>query len=373
VSQPGRRRRKKKGSRKKAPPLPGDGKAKKEPLPAAATSPPAPQLPSSPAAGAPPLPERKAKAPEPQLDQPRGKRRLNVIGPRRWWYALSGTLTLLALVSILVRGFNYSIDFTGGTQTDVRFEQPARMEDIRKVLAERGLGKAVITAVEERGATSREFIITTRSLSEEERQALIRELGSRVGRLQVMSSDSVTPVIGAELKRKAIIGVFLATLGILAYIALRFEWRFGIAALVALIHDVLITVGLFSLFQLPLDTAFIAAVLTVYGYSVMDTIVIFDRIRENLAARREDLAQVINRSVTETLTRSINTTLSTLLAIGAVLLFGGRTTKDLALALTVGIASGAYSSIFVASPIYYELVERLGKRKKAPAAAARTA
>lgn len=301
------------------------------------------------------------------------KTALKVVGRRRLWFALSLTMAgvaLLALVGNRVttgRALNYGIDFTGGIIADLRFEQPTTTGALREALAERGLGESVIRST---GESGREFLVTTRPLTEEDRRAVLNHLRDRVGPFEQLSLDVVTPVVGAELRRVALLGVLLATLGMLVYISLRFEWRFGLAAIVALLHDVFLTVGFFALFRLPVDTSFIAAVLTVFGYSINDTIIVFDRIRENLARqRKESLEDLVDRSVNQVLTRSVNTVVTTLLAIAAVYLFGGRTTKDLSLALIVGISFGAYSSIFLASPLYVAIVERARRGRRAPAPA----
>ncbi len=289
--------------------------------------------------------------------------KLEIVRHTRIWLAISGFLAVIAAVSLATRGLNYGIDFTGGIIMDLKFEKPATTGQVRAVLADHGFGDAVIR--EATGTGGREFLITTRQSGEAARRALFDDLKKRVGAFEQRSLDVVTPVIGTELKRNALLGVFLATAGILVYITFRFEWRFGLAAVVALLHDVFLTVGFFSLFRLPVDTSFVAAILTVFGYSINDTIIVFDRIRENLRyRRRESLAQLVDHSINQVLTRSINTAMTTIMAVGAIYVFGGRTVKDLALALVVGIAFGAYSSIFVASPVWVLISERLGRSRE---------
>lgn len=296
------------------------------------------------------------------------KWQLRVMKKDKLWYLISGLLMLVAVISLGVRGLNYSIDFRGGILMDLRFEKDVTMADLRGILNDHGLGGAVIrraaAAEAVAGGKGKEFIITTKSIPDGERRQLFADLEQRLGRFETLSVDHVTPVIGDELKRNAGLGILLAVIGMLIYITIRFEWRFGVAAVIALIHDVLLTVGFFSVFQLPVDTSFVAAILTVFGYSINDTIIIFDRIRENLAMRRkETLGELVDRSLNQVLVRSIITSLTTVFAIGAIYVFGGRTTRDLALALMVGIGFGAYSSIFVASPLYVRLTEFLARRR----------
>ncbi|MBX6377467.1 MAG: protein translocase subunit SecF [Clostridia bacterium] len=281
---------------------------------------------------------------------------LRVVRQRVFWFSFSGLLAVIALASLLLQGLNFGVDFRGGVLMDVRFAEPRATGDVRQVLASQGLGLASIRQV---GTDGREFLITAPPMAEEEQQALLSALRQRLGTLDVRNVEAVSPVVGAELRRAALAGVALATVAMLAYIAVRFEWRFGVAAVVALLHDVFLTVGFFSVFRLPVDVSFVAAVLTVFGYSINDTIIVFDRIRENLQQRRkESLEDLVDRSVNETLRRSINTSLTTILAIAAVYALGGRTVQPFALALMVGIAFGAYSSIFVASPLYVVIAQR---------------
>lgn len=292
---------------------------------------------------------------------------LRVVERSRVWFGISLALALIALVSLVVRGLNFGIDFTGGMIMTLRFEKPVSVAAVREAFAAAGLTEAVIR---EAGGSGRDFVITARSIPESERTAIFKRLQDRLGRFETLSLDHVTPVVGAELRRAALLGVVLATLGMLVYISVRFEWRFGVSAIVALVHDVFLTIGFFSVFQLPVDSSFVAAILTIYGYSIMDTIIVFDRIRENLAARRkESLPELVDRSLNQVLVRSINTSLMTLAAIGAVLVFGGPTVRVLSLALVVGILFGTYSSIFLASPLYVAIVQ--GRRALPRPAAAR--
>ncbi|MBX5475529.1 MAG: protein translocase subunit SecF [Clostridia bacterium] len=289
---------------------------------------------------------------------------------RKYWIALSTVLLVVTVAALIVNTatlgmpLNFGIDFTGGTLVDVKFGKPAALADIRATYEAHGVRDIVVQAFESSG--NREFKLTTPAISEDEEVKILEELGKKFGGYELVSKDKVSPVIGSELRRDAILAVGLATVAMIVYLTIRFEIRFAIAAIAAMLHDILLTVGTFAVFRLPVDTSFVVAVLTVYGYSVNDTIIIFDRIRERLHARRkEPLEELINVSINQTLSRTINTVVTVLLALFAVLIFGGSSIHVLALALIVGIVLGTYSSIFVASPVYLYLVQRSERRAQA--------
>ena len=283
---------------------------------------------------------------------------------RRWrvWFAFSGTLILVAVLALAIRGLHYGIDFTGGTQLDLRFAHATTSAPIRSVLNSQHLSGSSIVFV---GQAHREVLITTPAISEAERTRLLAVLRQRVGPFNAISTNRVSSVIGQETERTALLAVLLATVGIILYITLRFEWRFALSAIIALVHDVVITVGLIALIHITLSQYFVMAVLTIFGYSVNDTIIIFDRIRENLRyqKRGEPLEDLVNRSLNQVLIRSINTSSTVLLALAAILVFGGASIKDFALTMLLGVFFGTYSSIFIASPIW--LLWR--KRQRVPA------
>lgn len=270
---------------------------------------------------------------------------------RNLWFLVSAVLIGISILSLAVQGLNLGIDFQGGILVRVQFEEPQTTAAVRQGLNAQTVDGVVQQVGDEAQGT--EFNLRLPEMSDPDRQAVLDRLAESVGPFEVLSVDNVSPVIGAELRQAALWAVLVATIGMLLYITLRFEWRFALAAVVALIHDVLITLGFYSVFQLTVDVSFVAAVLTVYGYSINDTIIVFDRIRENLNRRRkESLTELLDASVDQVLARSINTSLTTLLAVTAVFLLGGVTIKGLALALMVGIIAGTYSSIFIATPIY---------------------
>jgi preprotein translocase subunit SecF len=282
-------------------------------------------------------------------------RAIDFYGRRRTWYAVSLAIIVAGAISLAAPsyGLRLGIDFTGGTLLEVQFErEDVTTAELREVIQPLGLGEPIIQRAADDPSR---FIIRTTVYDEEGREALRNALVTGIGDLDVLRFEGIAAVIGRELTQRAFLAVAVSAALMLLYITARFEFRFGVAAIIALLHDVAVTVAAFSLLRREVNLTFVAALLTVVGYSINDSIVIFDRIRENLRARAHgagDYGQLVNRSLNETLTRSINTSVTTLLAILAVFLFGGRTIRDFALALMIGMASGTYSSIFIASPIW---------------------
>ncbi|MDK2882331.1 MAG: preprotein translocase subunit SecF [Bacillota bacterium] len=287
--------------------------------------------------------------------------RFDFISRSKVWLALSGTLIMIGLMALLIRGgLNLGLDFRGGTLLQLRFTKTVSTEDVRNVLKDYGLEKS---GIQNSGGNT--VLIRTRDLTDQERQDVLAGLKEKLGSYEVFRTEKVGATISRELTRNAFLASAIASALMLVYITVRFEFKFAVAAILALIHDLLVTVSLFALFNIEVDSTFVAAILTILGYSINDTIVVFDRIRENLKARRkEPLEELVNRSINETLTRSINTSLTTLFTVIALLFFGGETTKVFALALLIGLASGTYSSIFIASPLWY-LWQKGGKRTAA--------
>ncbi|MCL6634298.1 MAG: protein translocase subunit SecF [Peptococcaceae bacterium] len=279
---------------------------------------------------------------------------------RKIWYTISILVIIPGIISLFVQGLNLGIDFSGGSLLDLKFNQPAGVEQVREVLGGFGLEGA---SIQRSGET--DFIIRTRELSEEENAKVVQALNERLGGVTVQRSERVGPVIGRELIMKALGALAVASVLMVIYITWRFEFKQGIAAIIALLHDALVVLGVFSIFRLEVDSAFVAAILTIIGYSINDTIVIFDRIRENMLNRKkgEALEDVINASLWQTLARSINTVLTVIFVLVALLILGGATIHNLVLALLIGVSSGAYSSICNASPIWFDLkrMERRGR------------
>lgn len=281
-------------------------------------------------------------------------------------FTISAVILLATVVSLTTQGLNYGVDFTGGTLFDLRFAHPTSVAEVRTAFSR----VTPEVTVRSTGTGANEYLVTVPNTDQAQRNRMIEQVQKALNNpITVRSVNQVSPVIGGELERSALLALAVAVVLMLAYIALRFEWRFAVGAVVADLHDVLVVLGLFTLFRLPVDTYFIPAILTVFGYSITDTIVIYDRVRENLRQRRrESLQELVERSLNQVLVRSLNTTLTTLLAIAAVVVFGGVTIRDMTLALLVGIATGAYSSIFVASPLYWLLARRREQALAAKAA-----
>lgn len=277
---------------------------------------------------------------------------MNLIRIRKYWYIFSLLIIIPGMVSLYKWGLNYGIDFTGGSLVEVRFDQAVKIEDIRNLLGDLGLGKD--SQIQTSGGNT--VLIRTRDLSQEESDKLLNGLSQKIGSMKLLRNEKVGPTIGKELRQKAILSVLIAFALMLVYIAIRFEFLQGVAAILALVHDILVTVGLVSIFRIEVDSAFIAALLTIVGYSIHDTIVIFDRIRENLRMRKKDqpLDELIHHSIMQTLTRSINTVLTVVFCLVALIVIGGVTIRPFMITLLIGVISGAYSSIFNASPLWYD-------------------
>ncbi|ACX52381.1 protein-export membrane protein SecF [Ammonifex degensii KC4] len=295
--------------------------------------------------------------------------RLHFVRWRFLWYALSLAVILPGLVSLFLRGLNLGIDFTGGSLIEVEFHRPVEIAEVRQVMASFGLQDALI----QKSGTS-VFLIRTRPLEEKQSQEVVKALEQKIGPLTLLRSEKVGPVIGKELTRKAFLASGLSLVILLIYLAIRFDFKQGVAAIIGLVHDVLVVLGIFSIFQLEVDSSFVAAVLTTLGYSLHDTVIVFDRIRENIKIRKlsEPLADVINLSIWQTLTRSINTVMTVLFVLVALYFLGGSTLRNFVLALIIGVISGAYSSVCDASPIWYDL-KRWEEKRRAKALKARRA
>ncbi len=278
---------------------------------------------------------------------------IDFMGRRYLWFAISGTVLAIAIGSLGLQGLNLGIDFEGGTQ--VTFKTPAAtpIGDIRQKADEIGQGDAIIQGRGERtGQESyRAFTVRTESLPSAESARFQDALQDEFGATS-FGSKNVSESFGRQIANSAVLAILFSLFLIVLYIAFRFQWKFALPVIAAMVHDVMITVGVYSFTGREVSTATVAAVLTVLGYSMYDTIIIFDRIRENLPLmRRASFTTIANVSLWETIRRSLATTFITLLPVGAILFFGGDTLKDFAFALLIGIGSGAYSTIFIATPL----------------------
>ena len=287
-------------------------------------------------------------------------RNFDIVGRRKIWYFLSLCVIIPGIISMVVKGFNFGIDFTGGTIIELRFDDKVAITQVREVMKGYSLDNSMIQLSGDASDAkeARDVMIRTIDLEENDRKAIMASLKEKLGNYVVLREEKVGATMGAELLMNAAIATLLSWLLIVAYVSFRFEFRFGIAAVLALVHDVLVVLGVFSILQKQVDSSFVAALLTIVGYSINDTIVIFDRIRENLRLhfrRGGDIVELANRSIYQTLTRSLYTVLTVLFTTFALYWFGGDTTKDFSFALLIGFFSGCYSSIFVASPLWVTL------------------
>lgn len=285
------------------------------------------------------------------------KKNIQVAEKSKIWFAISLILIAISVGSLFINGLNFGIDFIGGTIVTIELNTPFETSDAKALIEEYDSSADVTYAGE---AKTQVIISTKKDLSTEERQTLFSKFQEKYNLedTDLLSIDTVSPSIGAEMANSAMIAAVVAVLLMLVYITFRFEFMFGLAAVIALVHDLIIVLGVYSIFQIQVNSPLIAAMLTILGYSINDTIVVFDRIRENRPKfGKYDFANLVDTSVTQTLRRSINTSFTTLLAIGALYAFGVPAVQDFALPLMVGIVSGTYSSIFIASALWCKIKE----------------
>jgi len=305
------------------------------------------------------------------------------MGHKKWWFTLSAIIIAAGLISLFVKGggnpvkgLNYGLEFKEGTRISVAFEKQPSIADVRKTVSAAGYADAQIQeSPNVSGSNQKGFQIQTVALSTVEQAKLKQAINgaftiSKANGAEIFQLQTVGATFGRQVVSSSLKAIAIALLLILGYVSFRFQWKFAVGAIAAEIHDLLIVVGIYSLTGREVTTATIAAVLTILGYSLYDTVIVFDRIRENQPKlNRMPYGDMVNVSIWETLTRSINTTMIVLLPVVCLLLFGGATLKDFAFALLVGILSGAYSSIFVASPILTILKEREPQLRKLKLAA----
>ncbi len=297
-----------------------------------------------------------------------GKRKgwtFDFMGASKWFFSMSGTILLIGALAIGGKGLNFGIDFKSGTRIQTGFTRTVAEGEVANVMSAEGYPDAEVQKFTNASIGGNGYQISTKTLGPEKLKRIEAALSSKFGDgpahpgIRDFSSTSIGPTFGKTVANAAVIAIIASLLVISAYIALRFEWKYAVPVLIALMHDLLITAGVYSLTGREVTTATVAALLTILGYSLYDTIIVFDRIRENVPRMpRAAFSQIVNRSMSEVVTRSLATSFCTLLPVLALLLFGGETLKDFAFALMIGIASGAYSSIFIASPVLTHWKER---------------
>jgi len=280
------------------------------------------------------------------------------VGKTKIWFTFSSILMIVSVGALLFNAFvhgkmlNFGQDFTGGTMINLRFPAKISVDEVRQGLVKFKLENSVI---QKAGET--DIFVRTEPLEPEVRKQIVDSLNEKYGgNVELLETDTIGPMIGKELASQAIWALIIASIGIIIYVSFRFEFSYALAAIIALYHDAIIVTGLTALFWRNVETPFVAAIMTIMGYSINDTIVIFDRIRENskkYVGKKMKFAEIINISVSETMTRSINTVLTVVITALAVLIFGGATLRDFMLTLLIGFMFGAYSSIFIASPLVY--------------------
>ncbi|RYD06422.1 hypothetical protein N752_04465 [Desulforamulus aquiferis] len=284
----------------------------------------------------------------------------HVIKQRKNWYIISLAILILGVGSLLTQGLNLGIDFTGGNIVELRFDQPVAVQDVRDTLAEFNLQDS---RVQSSGENT--YLIRTKVISQEESDQAFSAVSEKLGGATILRNELVGPVIGKELTKDALLALGVAGILMVIYISWRFEFLQGVAAIAAILHDVLVMVGMASLLQIEIESFFVAAVLTIVGYSINGTIIIFDRVRENLRLnRREDLAELVNKSVWQTMGRAINTNLTVVIVLLALIFLGGHTIQNFVALLLVGVLTGTYTSIFISSTLWYDLRNNRKKRNR---------
>lgn len=282
--------------------------------------------------------------------------KFSIVKRYKIFFAITITFLIIGLGSMIVKGFNMGIDFTGGSIMDLQFHKSVSVAEVRDVLKERDLGNAIIQLESSDSAvtSAKGVLIRTGVISDEQRQQVMADLKSKLGDFDIQRVENVGATIGGELIQQAVLAIVLSWVLMIAYITIRFEFRFALAAIIALIIDVTVTLSYFSLFHVEMDSSFVAALLTVVGYSVNGTIVIFDRIRENLKIHRrsESMTEMVDNSIWQTMGRSIYTVGTSLFAVVAIFLWGGETIRNFAFAMLVGFSSGAYTSTLLAGPLW---------------------
>jgi preprotein translocase subunit SecF len=284
---------------------------------------------------------------------------MNFLRYKKRAFIFSGFLVILSIFSLFVPGLNLGVDFTGGTILERQVASKVSTSGIRNVLDEAVPEMDLSSAVVQLLDGPNQFMVRTKELDNSDILRIDQAFDREFGDLIELRTDVVGPVIGRELVQKALLAILISSIGILVYITIRFEYRFATVAVICLLHDILIVLGFFALTGREVNGPFVAAILTVLGYSINDTIVIFDRIRENLRLqKKENNTELVNRSLNQSLSRTLNTSVTTFVVVLMLVLFGGAAIRDFALALLVGIIFGTYSSLLLAGSLWVEWTER---------------
>ena len=291
------------------------------------------------------------------------------VGHWKWYFLISGIILVVGLAVLPIFGLNMGVDFQGGTRLDFHVGQTVTQEEMVEFVRGQGLEPSTTQL-----ASEGEYVIMRfhEEIGKERLASLRQALQQKYGEEANIQESTVDPTFAKELARKAIIGVLVASVGIAIYVMVRFEYRFAISALISLLHDALMVIAIFALFRVEVDLTFIVAVLTVVGYSINDTIVIFDRIRENMKTAKlktaDDYKKLVNDSIRQTLARSVNTLLTVIFMAAALYFLGPNSIKNFSLAMLIGLVSGGYSSLFIASQLWYLWRVRDLRRQRAAAA-----
>jgi preprotein translocase subunit SecF len=286
---------------------------------------------------------------------------VDILGKRKLWYTISTTVIVIGLLFLMINGLNLGIDFNGGTLMEFSFAENVTSEEVRAVLERIEIAEdSKIQQSESAGEHG--VIIRAKTLESEEIVTVDNAIREEFQSAEMLRTEMVGPTIGRELRINALLAMIAASIAIVAYISFRFEFRFAVVSIITLMHDVLITLGIFAILGREVNTPFVAALLTIVGYSINDTIVIFDRIRENMKLMHKvPFIKQANTAVVDTLPRAINTSITTLITILAIYFFGGASIQTFMLALFIGMFARTYSSIFVASPLLVTWQERISK------------
>ena len=282
-------------------------------------------------------------------------RKFSIVNHYKIFFSITIIFLIIGIGSMIFRGFNLGIDFTGGSIMDLSFNKPVTVAEVRDVMKEHKLGNSIIQLEgSDGGQSSKGVLIRTGVIDDEQRRAVMDDMKGKLGDFSIQRVENVGATVGGELIQQAVMAIVLSWFLMIAYITMRFEFRFAIAAIIALIIDVMVTLSYFSLFHMEMDSSFVAALLTVVGYSVNGTIVIFDRIRENLKIHRrsDSMREMIDNSIWQTMGRSVYTVGTSLFAVVSIFLWGGDTIHNFAFAMLVGFSSGAYTSTLLAGPMW---------------------